>query len=145
MLSEKLLTRTEKIIAPIGVWPNSWNRGIAIFNVIVLTSYAIIVNLKNLLNPEEDSIENAIILSNGGLVMVSYFFVVLIKKEKAEKLFDFVKNGNKFALTVKEMKIIKKIEREFKIIATAFLYFLPPAVLVRFVMPTVEYFYIKVI
>lgn len=144
MLSEKLLNSAENFLSPIGVWPNSWNHSVILFNVIVLTLYAVLVNIKNILNPEGESIENAITLSNGGLVMVSYFVILLIKKEKSQEMFNFVKNGNRFAMTIKEMEVIQKIEREFKIISTTFLYFLPPAVLVRFVMPSAEYAYIKV-
>lgn len=141
----RLLQRAEKILIPIGVWPSPWNWWVTLFNIVVLTVYSILVLIKNLHNPERESIENAFTLANGGLITVIYFVTMLLKKEKCSELYEFIKSEQKIAVTKDEKEIVDKVGREFQKISTAFLIFLPSAVLVRFLMPTAEFAYIKVI
>lgn len=143
-LFKSLLTRAEKILIPLGVWPSFWNWWVTLFNIIILFSYSILVIIKNLLNPESESIENAFTLANGGLITVVYFVTMLLKREKCVTLYEFIKNEQKFATTTQEKKILINVGKEFQRISTAFLYFLPSAILVRFLMPTAEFAYIKV-
>lgn len=72
-LFHDLLIKTEKYLAPIGIWPNSKNSWITIFNTVILFGYSILVLIKNLHNPEKESVENAITLANGG-EFVFFFF-----------------------------------------------------------------------
>lgn len=139
-----LLVRAEKKLIPIGVWPTPWNWWVTLFNIIILFVYAIFVLIKNLLNPERESIENAFTLVFGGLINFVYFLTFFLKKEKFLELFEFVKNNQKFITTSEERKILINVGKEFQRIVTAFSYFLPSAVLVRFLIPIVEFTYIKV-
>jgi hypothetical protein len=143
-LFRRLLTRAEKILIPLGVWPSAWNWWVTLFNIIVLFVYSILVLIKNLHNPERESIENAFTLANGGLITVVYFVTMLLKKEKCAELYEFIKTEQKIATTSEEKQIVINVGREFQRISTAFLYFLPAAVLVRFLMPTAEFAYVKV-
>lgn len=143
-LFRKLLKRAEKILIPLGVWPSSWNWWVTLFNIVVLFVYSILVLIKNLHNPERESIENAFTLANGGLITVVYFVTMLLKKQKCSELYNFIKTEQKIAKTSQERKIVINVGREFQRISTAFLYFLPSAILVRFLMPSAEYAYVKV-
>lgn len=143
-LFRKLLTRAEKVLIPLGVWPSSWNWWVTLFNIIVLFVYSILVLIKNLHNPERESIENAFTLANGGLITVVYFVTMLLKKEKCSELYEFIKTEQKIATTSQEKEIVISVGKEFQGISTAFMYFLPSAVLVRFLMPTAEYAYTEV-
>lgn len=144
-LFRKLLTRSEKLLIPLGVWPTTWNRWIIIFNVLVLSIYSFLVLIKNLKNPEQESVENAFTLANGGLITVVYFITMLLKKDKCIELYEHIKGEHRIAITIEEKKVVVDVGKEFQRISTAFLYFLPSAVLVRFLMPTAEYVYIQVL
>ncbi|XP_070498763.1 odorant receptor 10-like [Chironomus tepperi] len=142
-LFHELLEKSEKYLVPLGVWPSPKNTWITLFNIFILFSYSILVLIKNLLNPEGESIENAFTLANGGLIAVVYFVVMVFKKEKLVEFFGFIKN-HKIVLTTDETKSLMFAGgREYQKISTAFLYILPAAVLVRFLQPPLEYGFIQ--
>ncbi|KAL7039239.1 hypothetical protein ACKWTF_009841 [Chironomus riparius] len=138
-LFHELLKKSEKYLVPIGIWPSPKNSWITLFNIFILFSYSILVLIKNLLNPEGESIENAFTLANGGLITVVYFVTLVFKKQKLIAFFEFIKN-HKIILTSDEAKkLMVAGGREYQKISTAFLYILPAAVLVRFLQPPLEY------
>lgn len=143
-LFRNLLKRAEKLLVPLGVWPSSWNRWISVLNILILLVYSILVIIKNLLNPEGESIENAFTLANGGLITVVYFITMLLKKDKCAELYAYIKTENQLTLTSEEKKVVIDVGREFNKITTAFLYFLPTAILIRFLLPTAEFTYLQV-
>lgn len=143
-LFRKFSTRAEKILIPLGIWPSSWNWWVTLFNITVLFVFSNLVLIKNILNPEQKSIENAFTLANGGLINVVYFVTMFLKKEPCAELYEFIKTERKFATTSEEKKILMRVGKQFQNISKAFLYFLPLAILVRFFMPTAEFAYVKV-
>lgn len=143
-LFRNLLKRAEKLLIPLGVWPSENNYWITVFNIVILLVYSILVLIKNLLNPEGESVENAFTLANGGLITVVYFVTMLVKKDQCAELYAYIKTENQLTMTGDEKKVVIDVGREFYKITTAFLYFLPTAVLIRFLLPTVEFTYLKV-
>lgn len=147
-MSEELfrhLTKSaEKFLKPLGVWPSQHNKWITISNIVILTGYSILVIIKNLKNPERESIENAFTLANGGLITVAYFITILLKKEKCSKLYEYIISDNNYSLTNVEKIVVVNVGKEFQKISRAFIYFLFASISVRFLLPTAEYSYSKV-
>lgn len=143
-LFRNLLERAEKLLVPLGVWPSHWNWWITVFNIVSLLVYSVLVLIKNLRNPERESIENAFTLANGGLITVVYFTTMLLKKEKCAELYAYIKSEKQLTLTSDERKVVISVGKEFYKITTAFLYFLPTAILIRFLLPTAKFTYLKV-
>jgi len=142
-LFHELLEKSEKYLVPLGIWPSANNNWITLFNIFILFSYSILVLIKNLLNPEGESIENAFTLANGGLITVAYFVTMVFKKQKLVEFFGFVKSHKKVLKSDESKKLMIAGGKEYQKISTAFLYILPVAVLVRFLQPPLEYGYIQ--
>jgi hypothetical protein len=142
-LFENLLKKSEKYLTPCGIWPTENNSWITLFNIVVLFVYSIMVLIKNLLDPERESIENAFTLANGGLITVVYFVTIFIKREKVKELFAYIKSEKQAPATRVEKEATIAVGREYYKISTAFLVILPASVFVRFIQPPIEYFYIQ--
>lgn len=143
-LFKNLLIKCERFLVPIGIWPSKNNLWMTRFNIFILFGYSILVIVKNLLNPERETIENAFTLANGGLITVPYFLTLLIKREKCKEFFDFVKSDRKNELrTQDEKNLVISVGDVFQKISTGFLYILPTSILVRFVQPLLEFGYIQ--
>ncbi|KAG5668319.1 hypothetical protein PVAND_016263 [Polypedilum vanderplanki] len=142
-LFRKLLLLDEKILVPIGIWPTNdwkftmWNY----FHIFIQLGFFILVVFKNLLNPEKGSVENALILANGGLIIVIYCITVLIKKDKFVELIDYMKVKSKSKVRPQERKFLINIGQEFQKIARGSLLVLAAACLLRFILPPIEIFY----
>lgn len=144
MLSKELLNRVEKILVPLGIWPNLWNRGVTILNIFVLLIYSIIVFIKNSLNPEAESIESAFALAFGGVYCIVYSLTILIRKDKIKELFEFIKTDHNLAIKNDEKKVFKNAEEEFGKIFKMYFYFLSSTVIIRILIPLFELGYNKV-
>lgn len=144
MFSKELLTRIEKKLVPFGIWPSSRNRWVTIFNIAILTAYLILVLIKNILNPEGESIEIAFALAFGGLYVAIFCATLILRKEKVEKMLSFLKNGKNSEMTKKEMEIFQDAENDFVKIFKYYAYILPPTVIIRIILPLIELGYNKV-
>lgn len=142
-LFRDLIIGTQKYLCPLGVWPDSKNRWISIVNTTILCGYALMVLIKNLLQPERESIENAFTLANGSLVSVSYFLPMVLKTNKFKKFFEFMDKNRKIFVNAEHKRLILAGEREYRLITSAFIYILFPSVLVKFVQPPIEYVYVE--
>lgn len=142
-LFHELLEKSEKYLVPLGIWPSPKNGLITLFNIFILFGYSILVLIKNLLNPEGESIENAFTLANGGLITVAYYVTMVFKKQKLLEFFGFIKSHKKLLATDEAKQLMIAGAREYQKISTAFLYILPVAVLVRFLQPPLEYGFIQ--
>lgn len=145
VLLRKTLISVEKVFITLGVWPSSWNWWVTIANIIVLTFFSFLVILKTFVDPESKSIENAITLANGDIATVAYYVTLLLKWEECKQLYEFVKKEQKLASTAEENEIVINSAKEFLRISRAFLYFVSSASLVRFLIPTAELIYVKVL
>jgi 7tm Odorant receptor len=143
LLFKELLIISEKILSPLGIWPTAYNSWISLFNILILTSYSVLVLIKNSLNPERESIENAFTLANGGLITVIYFIILLQEKDKCLEFFNFIKWDRKLYHSNEEKRIQHAVGREYQKISTAFFYILPTAIFIKFIQPLMEYLYIK--
>ncbi|XP_070498764.1 uncharacterized protein [Chironomus tepperi] len=108
-----------------------------------ILSFSIMVLIKNLFNPEKESIENAFALANGGLCTVVYFVTIIIKKQKFVDFLEFLKSQKKFLVNEDYIKLMTAAGREYKLIITALLYILPVGIAVRFFQLPIEYGYIQ--
>lgn len=142
-LFHDLMDRSEKYLTLIGIWPSINNGCVTIFNIIIMFGYSMMVLVKNLLNPEKESIENAFALANGGLCTVVYFLTMTIKKEKFVDFLEFIKSQKKLFATEDYKKLMIAGGKEYKLIITSLLYILPVGITVRFFQLPIEYGYIK--
>lgn len=143
MLSPKLLNQAERILSSLGVWPNLHNGWITITNIILFVIFSVFVFVKNITNPQAESIETAFTYANGGNLFIIYLAIMLMRKDKFQKIIEFNKKEVKCELKNEESKIIKYAEKEYRTISTAFLIFVPSAVLSRLVILITEYAYSK--
>lgn len=141
-LFEELLEKSKKILVPMGVWPSHNNRWITIANIVILVGYSILVLVKNLLNPEGESIENAFTLGNAGLITVLYFVTMLKKKKEFMNFFELMKTNEKQFSSNEAKRLMIAGGQEYQKISNGFLFLLPAMVLVRFIQPSAQYAYI---
>ena len=142
-LFHDLLDKSEKYLILIGIWPSFNNGCVTILNIILMFGYSIMVLIKNLLNPEKESIENAFALANGGLCTVVYFVTMIIKKERFLDFLEFIKSQRRLFATEDYKNLMIASGKEYKLIVTALLYILPVGIAVRFFQIPIEYGYIK--
>ncbi|KAG5669168.1 hypothetical protein PVAND_017063 [Polypedilum vanderplanki] len=149
MSEENLFTNfvifDEKILVSLGFWPvNNWKNTIWCYvHIFIQLTFFILVVVKNFSNPEKGSVENALVLSVGGLIMVVYFITLMNKKEKYIELLHYVKLKQKSKLRPQEREFLNKIGHEFRKIAKGSLFVLASAFLIRLFLPPFEIVYIK--
>jgi len=139
----QLIEKSEKYLVPLGIWPSANNTWITIFNIIVLFSFSVIIIFKNALNPESESIENAIALANGSLCTVVYFVTMIVKKDTLVEFLEFIKSHKKVFTNGDYKSLTFACAREYRIIMTALLCILPVGIAVRFLHPPLEYGYVQ--
>jgi hypothetical protein len=141
----QLIEKSEKYLIPLGIWPSANNIWITLFNIIVLFSSSVLVICKNVLDPESESIENAIALGNGALCTVVYFVSMIVKKDALVEYLNFIKSHEKVFTNSDYKQLTSACAREYRIIMTALLCILPVGIAVRFLHPPLEYGYVKLL
>lgn len=144
MLPIKLLNFLEKILTPFGIWPNFEDHRALFLNMILNITFLIAVFAKTLNSLERESIENAFTLVNAGNLTLTYFLTLLVKKEKFKKMLIFVNENQNFLISNEEKILIKNAEKLFIMILKLFSIFLPATIVIRFLLPALELFYIQV-
>lgn len=143
-LFQELIEKSEKYLIFLGVWPTSTNRWIFLVNFIVLLGHIILVVVKNVLNPERESIENAFTMANGSFMYVVYFITLLYKKDKLLELLEYLKSKKRTLTSEGSKNLMIAGGKEYQKISTVYLYILISAILVRFVQPPLKYVFFQI-
>jgi hypothetical protein len=144
-LFRNLLVFSEKIMTPIGIWPtdHGWSILMAFVYIFLQLFYFVLVTVKNLVNPERESVENAFTLSNGGLMMVVFYMTRLAKRHKFLKLMSYIKVEEVAFERQQEKDQIASVGKEYQVITRCSMLLLATSILMRFLLPIAEFSYMK--
>lgn len=137
------IIKSEKYLNLLGLWPHVKTQWHTLFYIVLFCGYALILLIKNLLQPEEESIENAVTLANGNIAIACYLIPMVLKKNKFRKLFEFLKADQKVFISLKHKEVLEAGVKEYQLITNVFFYILFPSVLMKFIHPPIVYVYIE--
>lgn len=140
---QDLLLKAEINLVKIGIWPSKRSKFVGAPLAVTLTLFSVMVIIKNILNPNAESIENAFTLANGSLTIVVYWLTFFLKPDSFFEFFNSVKLI-KVMLTEREEKIMVEAGTELQKIWTAFRWILPASILIKFIQPLLEYLFIAI-
>lgn len=134
-----LKVKLKFLLSLICVWPNDKStRNVKILTAI-LSVYVLLVFIKNVINPEKESIENAFTLSNGNLIVVVFWMTVLLRRECCTNFFHFILNDANDQNSPFDIKISIEAATEVIRVLKWYAIFLPASTVAKFFLPIFEY------
>lgn len=136
-----LLETFERILYKIGIWPRKDLPAVRIIITIILSIFVILCIMKMIINPERESIENALANCLGLFMMVIFYIWLTYKADEFIEVVDFIKSDMKREPSDIEKKNLGDGVKEIQTVIKLSLFILPNSCVVKFIMPFVEYGY----
>lgn len=123
------------VLSLICVWPNENSLGRVRTLMSILSVYVLMVFIKNVVNPEKESIENAFILSNGNLIVIIFWITTFVRRETSSKFFDFILNDSTHIKSEFDAEVSTQAAKEVIRVCKWYTIVLPAATILRFFLP----------
>lgn len=134
----------KKLLVMIGFWPVEKVPSITKFLLSIFIIFTILAIIKNLINFDRGAATDAFTNVNGGLLCLYYFIILITRRDKFQKLFNFVDEDVKRLLNDEEIEPMNNAELELRKILRVAVYIFPLAVIVKFIQPFMTILYIRV-
>lgn len=135
----ELKVKVKFVLTIMCVWPDeNSTTSVKIFGTII-SAFILSVLVKNMINPEKESIENAFTLSNGLLIIIVFWVSSLLHRDCFLNFFHFILNDANIPNSPFDLNTSNEAAKEVIQVLKWFIIFLPAGTVAKFFLPVFDF------